>query len=80
MAGDDDDIGDLLGTPAMSDSERLLRLELAFKQMAKDFKVVRKVAESLNMQSMLVRGGLIFAVAFGGIMAWGSNLWGTWFK
>jgi hypothetical protein len=55
--------------------DRLVRLEVELDNIQKDVTAIRHVTDSLNTQSLYVRGALIVAIALGGVVAWASNLW-----
>jgi hypothetical protein len=55
--------------------DRLVRLEVELDNVRQDVSAIRKVTDSLNTQSLYVRGALIVAIALGGVLAWASNIW-----
>jgi hypothetical protein len=55
--------------------DRLVRLEVELDNIQKDVTAIRSVTDSLNTQSLYVRGALIVAIALGGVLAWASNIW-----
>jgi hypothetical protein len=55
--------------------DRLVRLEVELDSIQRDVTAIRSVTDSLNTQSLYVRGALIVAIALGGVLAWASNIW-----
>jgi hypothetical protein len=58
-----------------SERDRLVALEIKLAAFDEDLKAIRRVTDTLNAQSMYVRGALVLAVAVGGVLAWIGNVW-----